>query len=859
MKYWVTECDIDGFRCDVAAMVPTDFWNMVSDSLNKIKLVFMLAEAHEPELHEKAFDMTYGWQFKDLMNDIAQGEKTAEDLDDYYQLEKTIYHPDAYRMLFTTNHDENSWKGTVYERLGNAVETFAVFSGVFRGMPLVYSGQEAGLNKALEFFEKDPIEWQEHKLRGIYTKLFHLKKKNDALWNGLYGGEIIRLKTSNDKNIYSFAREKDGDKVIAIFNFSPVKQTFLINSSLLAGSYTNLFTEEKIELQKNEEFELDSWNYLVFTNTEIIPQETETVRFNFNSSNANKVSVAGSFNNWNPNEHLMQRQDSLWQVDIDLAPGYYYYKIVSDGQWIPDPGNPLQINDGGESFNSIIKVGNPKKPLRANSNIAFPRGALPEPVLEQNPEWVDLYYAAWEMAWNKIKKGTPQNGFVESYMDEGFNELIYQWDTCFMTVFATYGRNIFPVMPSLDNFYIKQRTDGYIQRVYWESTGEMAQPPTLDEPMVNPPLFAWLELRYYRITGDSSRLKRVLPVLVKYFNWIENNCRSSAGKGLYYISLLGSGMDNTPRPNVGKAGWIDFSAQQALAVKSIAQIAEITGEKSIALEYADKYRRIKSLINQHTWNTVDQYYFDMTEDAVLSNVKHIGSFWVLISKVASDERAELLLNHLQNPTEFWRPHLVPTLSADDPDYDPKGHYWLGSVWAPTNYMIVKGLEKYQKYSIANKIAQNHIQNMVEVYNNFNPHEEKIAFEERYADGYKTIWECYSPERAEPATRWDNTFYSQQDFVGWSGLGPIAMLIENIIGLDIRGSENTIRWRISRADRHGIKNLQLKEQLVSLICDPSGNSLRIDIECQQPFQLEIFWRDKHYKRKISQNSKQLVIN
>lgn len=270
MEYWVTKYDIDGFRCDVAGMVPIDFWNTVADSLDKLKPLFMLAEAHGPEFHKKAFDMTYDWQLKDLMNNIVQREKTVEDLAEYYLQAKSNYHPDAYRMVFTSNHDENSWSGTVYKRLGEAAETFAVFTGVFRGMPLIYSGQEAGLNKALEFFEKDPIEWRDHKLRSIYSKLFHLKKKNQALWNGVNGGEIIRLDTSNGKNIYSFIREKKGDKVVAIFNFSPLKQTFTIKSSLLEGSYINLFTEEKIEFEGKEVFELNGWNYLVLSNTESI-------------------------------------------------------------------------------------------------------------------------------------------------------------------------------------------------------------------------------------------------------------------------------------------------------------------------------------------------------------------------------------------------------------------------------------------------------------------------------------------------------------------------------------------------------------------------------------------------------------
>ncbi len=266
MKYWVTNHDLDGFRCDVAAMVPTEFWNSATKELNKTKPVFMLAEATEPELHEEAFDMTYAWQMLGLINDIAKGEKSASDINEYFEREKKDYPLDAYRMVFTTNHDENSWNGTVKERLGDAVETFAVFTGVINGMPLVYSGQEAGLDKALKFFEKDTIDWKENNLRNIYTKLFNLKKNNKALWNGTSGSEMNIIETTDENNVFSFTREKDGDKVVAIFNFSNKNKEFTIKNSLYTGHYINLFTNENVELKGNDKFELKPWGYKILTN-----------------------------------------------------------------------------------------------------------------------------------------------------------------------------------------------------------------------------------------------------------------------------------------------------------------------------------------------------------------------------------------------------------------------------------------------------------------------------------------------------------------------------------------------------------------------------------------------------------------
>ncbi len=153
MKFWVTEYDIDGYRCDVAGMVPDTFWLRVRTELDKIKPVFMLAEDEAPR-HHAAFDMTYGWEFHHVMNDIYKGEKNANDIEKYLHKNDSLYPSDAYRMYFITNHDENSWNGTEFERLGEGVKAFFVLTATVPGMPLIYSGQEAAMDKRLEFLVK---------------------------------------------------------------------------------------------------------------------------------------------------------------------------------------------------------------------------------------------------------------------------------------------------------------------------------------------------------------------------------------------------------------------------------------------------------------------------------------------------------------------------------------------------------------------------------------------------------------------------------------------------------------------------------------------------------------------------------
>ncbi len=262
LKYWVDEFNIDGYRCDVAGMVPTEFWTFAVPKIEETKQVFMLAEENKPELHS-AFNMTYAWDFHHLMNDIAKGKKNAADVIKYFKDDNEKYPSDAYRMIFTSNHDENSWNGTVFERMNDAAETMLVLSTVVEGMPLVYSGQEAGMDQRLDFFEKDVINWKDHKFSNLYKSLFKLKNDNKALWNGNFGARMEFIENSDSENVLTFIREKEQDKLFAIFNLSDKSTKINLNDEKIMGSYINLFTKQLSDISKEISFELNSWEYII--------------------------------------------------------------------------------------------------------------------------------------------------------------------------------------------------------------------------------------------------------------------------------------------------------------------------------------------------------------------------------------------------------------------------------------------------------------------------------------------------------------------------------------------------------------------------------------------------------------------
>ena len=267
LKFWVKEYGIDGYRCDVASFMPLEFWENARKELDEIKPVFMLAEAEDKELHRKAFDATYNWTLWNYLHDIAMGKKNAEQLAGGYIAEHvSIFPKEGIRMNFVDNHDKNSWEGNQYSNFGDALKAAIVFSALMDGMPLVYSGQEAGLDRSLQFFERDPIVWKKHENEQLYTTLFNLKHKNQALWNGKWGGEMVRITNDQMKNVISFVREKNGDKVLTFMNLSKEKITVTFDAKYDTGNYINLFTGKQMNLPQKLVLTMGPWEYLVLHN-----------------------------------------------------------------------------------------------------------------------------------------------------------------------------------------------------------------------------------------------------------------------------------------------------------------------------------------------------------------------------------------------------------------------------------------------------------------------------------------------------------------------------------------------------------------------------------------------------------------
>lgn len=264
MKFWLTTSDIDGFRCDVAGWVPVDFWNEARLSLDSVKPVFMLAEDEgETKLLLRAFSANYGWNMHSILNKIAKGEANAVQVKNYIAQTDSTYPCGSFAMHFTSNHDENSWNGTEYERLGDAVKTMAALTFTLPGMPLIYSGQEAALNKRLKFFDKDNIDWSNLEMQQFYKKLISIKRENKALINNACS--VAFPKTTGNNSVLVFKRTSGENSVVVIANLTNTDQSETIKCSKTAGVYTNAISGEKVEITTDKPLKLSKWQYMILT------------------------------------------------------------------------------------------------------------------------------------------------------------------------------------------------------------------------------------------------------------------------------------------------------------------------------------------------------------------------------------------------------------------------------------------------------------------------------------------------------------------------------------------------------------------------------------------------------------------
>ena len=268
MRYWVEQFGIDGFRCDMAMLVPIEFWQEASAELHSIKSdIFMLAEAEEDNLFDGAFNMSYQWNIHHIMCDIAKGARRVWDLRNAMHAERQRYPREAMRLSFTSNHDENSWSGSEQSRFGRALEVMTAMTFLMPStMPLIYTGQEVGYDHSFAFFDRDPIPeelYKEGYATELYRRLADLKHSQRALDSGERGGDVIEIENNAKDCMMTFVREVADSRVVAIVNLSPYTIHADFRTGIYAGMYRDAISGERVILDEHVERDIAPWHYQI--------------------------------------------------------------------------------------------------------------------------------------------------------------------------------------------------------------------------------------------------------------------------------------------------------------------------------------------------------------------------------------------------------------------------------------------------------------------------------------------------------------------------------------------------------------------------------------------------------------------
>jgi alpha-amylase len=268
MQYWLREFDIDGYRVDMAGLVPNDFWAQARPALDSVKQVFMLSEWQDEAGHfTSCFNANYGWKWKDVTKDIAAGKQNARSLDTLLQYLNRFYPEGYWQLYFTQNHDENTWTGSESDLYGPAADVFNVLMFSWQGMPMLYDGQEDGMKQRLAFFEKDPIKWGNYSKTEFFQTLCAVKRSNKALRSGPQGGILEKIPTTDDDHVYAFTREKEGQRVIVVANLSKENRIVTLQADeKIQGAYFDVFGAATVQITANLNLNLKPWDYLVLTN-----------------------------------------------------------------------------------------------------------------------------------------------------------------------------------------------------------------------------------------------------------------------------------------------------------------------------------------------------------------------------------------------------------------------------------------------------------------------------------------------------------------------------------------------------------------------------------------------------------------
>jgi hypothetical protein len=445
---------------------------------------------------------------------------------------------------------------------------------------------------------------------------------------------------------------------------------------------------------------------------------------------------------------------------------------------------------------------------------------LPEPIFDGHPEALEAYWYCWKTlmgVWYFTPDEEDHQAVsaicgIRSWGPWGSTMV---WDTAFMMYFAKYGHQAYPFIQAFDNCYARQHENGFICRETDKNNREVY----VIFPL-NPPLFAWAEWEYYKISGDFNRLHKVFLPMIKHYEWWMRYQRRE--NGMYWTHGHNEA-DDSPRNSLMHYA-VSATSYQAMAAMYLSKIAQTVGRNDLAEFFQQQHQELGEIVNKHFWDDKHNIYNDLTEDGRFITelepgrfCKHAHMFWPLLAQIAPKDRLEGMIAELMNEKTFLRRNGIASLSADSHGYNPPtGQYWLGAVWPPIQCMVQQGLRNNGHYDQAQTIARRYFDAVIETWQKQHDITENLAPDTPQACGVG-------------------------QFVGWGGIAPVANLIEYIMGIDINVPQNTITWNISAIERHGLKNLKFGDFKVDFVCQQRTrpeDPCKIEVSSEGDFRLVV---------------------
>jgi neutral trehalase len=436
-------------------------------------------------------------------------------------------------------------------------------------------------------------------------------------------------------------------------------------------------------------------------------------------------------------------------------------------------------------------------------------------------DFVDIYDKTWAWIEDCWTDEGVKNGIEGKFFSYPEASAVQQADAIFSSFFLVYSNRIYQAHSTLDLFYSRQESNGAIRCAYDISSGS----PSTDRD--NPeglgiPLFAWAEYNIYHKSGNKKRVKDVLPVLCKYSVWVDSIFKKP--NGLYKTPLCATGMINLPR---GDACYpMDFNTMMAINMLYISALADILNDKETSFQFKRQYFSMKTRINSLMYNPADGFYYDICKNEKQVPIKSIAGFLPLLAEIPNGEKAEHIIAKLTDPKFFGTPHPFPSLSVSEKDFDENGRGYRGSVYPHFVFMVIKGLERYQRWDIARESAIRHIYFML---NSMSPD----------GDHHRgNLWEAYLPTKDGPA-RWPGkTAFPRPQYLTYDALSIICLTIENIVGLSISLPRKTVDWVIPNLEIMGVENLSLKNNMITILSNKSGRGWEIQMESEKLYYFTI---------------------